>query len=225
MEFKLKTTIPIKDQVYHQIKKSIMQFHYIPGQLLSEKLISLELGVSRSPVREAFILLAQEGLVEVFSQKGTYVSFIKLKEIKESQFIRDLLEVGIVRQLTLQINEKGLTKLQSIIRNQARFELEENPGKFYEEDENFHQTLAELSGFPSCWGVVQSVKLQMDRVRYLSLPIEGRIGRLISQHQTILEAIAKKDPDLAEEKMRSHLNEVHDIIPVLSETYSHYFKG
>lgn len=224
MEFKLKTTTPIKDQVYRQIRKSIMQFHYIPGQPLSEKLISLELGVSRSPVREAFIVLAQEGLVEVFSQKGTYVSFIKLQTIRESQFIRGLLEVGIVRQLALHIDEQGLAKLQRILENQRRYQAEGNPGKFYEEDELFHRTLAELSGFPTCWGVVQAVKLQIDRVRYLSLPIEGRIESLIRQHQAILEAIVRKDPDLAQEKMRYHLDEVHDIIAVLSETYSHYFK-
>ena len=88
---------PVTAQVYSHLRNLILRLHLKPGEALSEQELSVKLGLSRTPVREAFIRLAEEGLVDVYPQRGTLVAPIRIAEVKEAHFIRRLLEFAIVR--------------------------------------------------------------------------------------------------------------------------------
>ena len=98
-------------------------------------------------------------------------------------------------------------------------------GAFYKLDEQFHQTLGAISGFPAAWDVVRSVKLQMDRGRYLSLPLERRQTTIVDQHRAIVEALIARDGERAERHMRHHIEETCDYIEQLGGQFPAYFES
>ena len=100
-------------QVHYHLRQQILRLNLKPGIALSEKELSLQLGVSRTPVREAFIRLSEEGLVDIFPQRGTIVAPIRMDEIKEAQFLREILETAIVRRAAENIEKKFLNLLEA----------------------------------------------------------------------------------------------------------------
>jgi DNA-binding GntR family transcriptional regulator len=86
---------------------------------------------------------------------------------------------------------------------------------FHRSDELFHATLAELSGYPGVWPIIQQAKTQMDRYRQLTLPLEGRMRGVLTEHRAVVDAIASGDPLVAVQAMREHLDHV---MPVLEMT-------
>lgn len=91
--------LPISPQIYERLRRSITTLAILPSESLSEKDLAGQLGVSRTPVREAFIRLADEGLIDIFPQRGSFVAPIRMSDVEEAQFIREALEVAVVRRL------------------------------------------------------------------------------------------------------------------------------
>lgn len=214
----------IKDQVYEIVKHRIMTMQFKPGQALSEKELSENLQVSRTPVREAFIQLASDKLVKIYPQRGTLVSKISLASIYESGFIREALEVAVIHKLIEGIDNQGIRDLENLVEEQDHCRKSNNNEKFYKLDEAFHQKLSELSQYPATWEVLKSVKLQMDRARYLSLKAESRMQKIIDQHQLIVKAIIAKDPILGERHIRDHIRGTLLNIDELSLEFSAFFE-
>jgi DNA-binding GntR family transcriptional regulator len=198
----------ISPQIYERLRRAITTLQMLPSESLSEQELSQQLGVSRTPVREALIRLADDGLVDVVPQRGTFVAPIRLKDVEEAQFIREALEVSVVRRLaghvTPEFEETGRLSL-------ARQEQAAKRGDhelFLELDEAFHKRFCEAIELPKSWKLIQGVKLQMDRVRYLSLPQAGQLEVLLAQHRAIFEAVVAGRSEEAAGQMRKHLQEV-----------------
>jgi DNA-binding GntR family transcriptional regulator len=223
MNFVINPRFAIKKQVYEEIKNCILSFVFIPGQGLSEKEIALRLNVSRTPVREAFIQLAQEGIVEIFPQRGTFVSLINESDVIQSQFIRKTLEVEVVKRVAEIRDEQTLTKLYEIIEEQMKAKAAQNFELFYKKDDEFHQQIIYSSGYPKVWETIQMVGPQMNRLRFLSIPADSQMERIIEQHKKIVEAIAKKDEQESQNLMFLHLEGVPQMMEILSQEYSAYF--
>ncbi|WP_313559779.1 GntR family transcriptional regulator [Ruminiclostridium cellobioparum] len=94
-----RNVLPLKEVIYQELKNKILNLEYKPGQMISETEISDLLKVSRTPVREVFIRLSHEKLINIYPQKGTFVSLIDLSYVSESVFMRNLLENQIVREI------------------------------------------------------------------------------------------------------------------------------
>ncbi|WP_135548601.1 GntR family transcriptional regulator [Paenibacillus cymbidii] len=217
--------LPIKDRVYEELKQRILKLSLKPGQALSEKEIAEHLHVSRTPVREAFIRLAGDQLVRILPQRGTYVSKISLSAVRESCFIREALEVAaMLRAIAVWKQDDG-NQLRLIVEEQAACIRSHDYTSFYMLDERFHQTLSVVSGFPATWDVVRSVKLQMDRGRYLSMSIGNRLTTIVDQHQSIFDAMLAKDSSLAERRMREHIQETCRYIESLGAQFPEFFTG
>jgi len=90
----------ISPQIYERLRRAITTLELAPSESVSEKDLAQKLGVSRTPVREALIRLADEGLIDVLPQRGTFVAPIRLQDVEDAQFIREALEVAVVRRLT-----------------------------------------------------------------------------------------------------------------------------
>lgn len=200
--------LPIAPQIYERLRRAITTLAMLPSEALSEKELSLQLGVSRTPVREALIRLADEGLIDILPQRGSFVAPIRLKDVEEAQFIRESLEVAVVKRLAGHCSPSFLSELRENLARQERAVAQGDHDLFLDLDEAFHRSFCEEAGLSKSWRVIQSVKLQMDRVRYLSLPDPGHLNTLLAQHRTIFLAVEEGDVASAGKAMSTHLQEV-----------------
>jgi DNA-binding GntR family transcriptional regulator len=200
--------LPIATQVYERLRRAITTLTMLPSEALSEKELSLQLGISRTPVREALIRLADEGLIDILPQRGSFVAPIRLRDVEEAQFIRESLEVAVSRRLAASCSKRFLTEIKGNLHDQDKAVKAEALETFLELDEAYHRSFCEEAGLLKSWRVIQSVKLQMDRVRYLSLPDLDHLRVLLSQHRSIVEAIEAGDVEGAGRSMALHLREV-----------------
>ncbi|MCS0495805.1 GntR family transcriptional regulator [Ancylobacter mangrovi] len=219
---RLEMGVAVGPQLYRLLRERIIRGDLPPGARISEAEIAVGYNVSRQPVREAFIKLAEESLVEVRPQRGTYVRRISVAAVMTARFIREAVEADIARQVAGASTEAALAALRRLIEQQKAIVQESDPAVFLRLDEAFHRTLAEAAGQVAVWDILQGLKTQMDRVRYLTarqLPRE----RLIDQHAAIVEAIAAGDQGAAEAAMRGHLQEIMTDLPLIARTEPEFF--
>jgi len=193
-------------QVYKLLRDKIIQGELEPGERISEAEISKVLEVSRQPVREAFIRLRNDGLVEVRPQRGTFVTKIYVDAVSDARFIREAIEVEIVRLLAETCTPEQIARLREIIEEQ-RLASASDIEKFFYLDESFHRLLADFAGKGTVWTVVGRLKAHFDRVRYLSSS-KKPLDRVIDHHAAIVDALAAHDASKAERVIRDHMKEV-----------------
>jgi DNA-binding GntR family transcriptional regulator len=189
-----------------------------PGTRLSENELALRFGTSRAPVREAIIRLVEEGLIDVLPQRGSFVTRISLAAMQRARFVREALEVAIIRLAA----GHGLSPAAHAAATSSLIQQErapEDPERFTDADDAFHRAFADDIGIAHLWAVLEREKSQLDRVRFLSLPSVTPIASLIVQHRDILAAVLRRDPDAAEAAMRVHLSEVLKSAETLATAY------
>ncbi|HLZ68100.1 MAG TPA: GntR family transcriptional regulator [Aliidongia sp.] len=213
----------IKLQVYGVLRQAIVGARLAPGRGLSEKDLAELLGVSRTPVREALSKLADEGLVTILPQAGSFVAPLSYAGVVDAQYIRELLECGVVADLARRVTAEDLAGLDALIAAQKRAVAAGDLAGFHGLDDEFHRTLALQSGHPSVWTAIDQAKTQIDRVRRLSLPDPGRPAVAIAQHEMILVALAAHDALAAGAAMQRHLREVLRILDELKARVPAFF--
>ena len=213
----------IGNRVFEAIRQAIVQLQLRPGNLLSEADVARQLGVSRQPVREAFIKLADVGLVEVRPQRGTFVKLISIREVQNARFVREAIEIAIVRKAALEASRSKIVELERILAEQRDASEKGDHVAFLRLDEAFHQAVAHSADCDHAWRVLESLKAQMDRVRYLSMPNATPIDTLIGQHAAIVDALSRHSPDDAEAAMRAHLSEILTSLPRLAQAHPDLF--
>ncbi|RYE44513.1 MAG: GntR family transcriptional regulator [Hyphomicrobiales bacterium] len=194
--------------VYQNLREDIVSLRLKPGDPISEKEVAARYGVSRTPVREAIQRLADERLVEIFPQSGTFVARIPYGDLPEAMVIRKALETASVRLATEKATRSQLLALATIVEQQREAAEANDRGAFHRADEAFHAKIAEISGFPGIWRQVLQVKVQVDRYRRLTLSQEGRMAQVIADHERILAGITAGNPQDAEIGMALHLDAV-----------------
>jgi len=194
--------------VYQNLREDIVSLRLKPGDPISEKEVAARYGVSRTPVREAIQRLADERLVEIFPQSGTFVARIPYDDLPEAMVIRKALETASVRLAAEKASRSQLLALATIVEQQREAAEANDRGAFHRADEAFHAKIAEVSGFPGIWRQVLQVKVQVDRYRRLTLSQEGRMAQVIADHERILAGITAGKPAEAEAGMAMHLDAV-----------------
>jgi DNA-binding GntR family transcriptional regulator len=212
-----------REYVYRLLRTNIINLTLQPGQNISEQEIAERLHVSRTPVREAFIKLAQEKLLDIYPQKGTYVSLIDTDQVEESKFVRETLEREVVQQACVSFPGEDLFQLQSCLALQELCITEKNYHKFFELDENMHATIFKGCKKGRTWSMLQQMNAHYNRVRMLNLAVGFDWEELISQHKELVRAIREKDKALAKRTIDRHLNKVVVDLEYLRGEYSHYF--
>lgn len=211
----------IAPQLYDRLRERIVRAELKPGETISETEIARAYAVSRQPVREAFIKLSEAGLVQVRPQRGTMVSPISVASVMEARFVREAIEADVARSAAERADPAAGRALLDQIEAQKRV-ARQDVHAFMKLDELFHRTLAEMAGVPFAWRVVEDVKAQMDRIRYLSVK-EVHVQLLIAQHEAIALAIAASDPAAAEAAMRVHLREILRSLPIIAAAHPELF--
>jgi DNA-binding GntR family transcriptional regulator len=220
----LRLAEPIVPQIINRLRQAIIELKLEPGQPLSEKEIALLYGVSRQPVREAFIKLAETGLVQVLPSRGTYVTKISVKEVLNARFVREAIECAVVREASGKASPALIDRLNGLIEAQSRAAARQDNVAFTEHDEAFHRSIADCLDCDYAVRVVEAARTQTDRVRHLSLPEASPFPVLIEQHRAIVAALAGGDPPAAEAAMRLHLREILSALPRLAAAHPAYFE-
>ncbi|MCC0026863.1 MAG: GntR family transcriptional regulator [Zhengella sp.] len=219
----LDTGAAVGPQVYRLLRERIIRGDLEPGIRISESEIASGYDVSRQPVREAFIKLAEEGLLEVRPQRGTFVRKIAASAVMDARFVREAIEADIVRLLA-QSPVSGLEEeLRGLLAVQARAAASGEWLQFIDLDERFHRALASGAGKAYAWNVVEGVKAQMDRVRHLSAQ-RFPMDKLVEQHTAIVDGISGQNPDAAERAMRAHLREILNDLPAIAGSRPEFFE-
>ncbi len=214
----------IAPQVLRLLREAIVRGDLAPGSVVSEAEIARHFGVSRQPVREAFIKLQEAGLLSIRPQRGTVVSRISVDAVFDARFVREAVEVAVVRAAA-EVRPAALpARLEGLIAAQERAAEAADASAFLRLDEAFHRAIAEGIGRSFAWTALEAIKAQMDRVRFLSFEGATPLPVLIRQPRAIAEAIAVGAPAQAEAAMRAQLCEILARRPRNAEAHSDYFE-
>lgn len=209
-------------RVVGALRDEIVSMALKPGDVISESDIAGRYGVSRQPVREAFIRLAQQGLLLIRPKRATVVKKISPDGVRQSRFIRESIEVEIVRRLAANPGDAAHVLAELI----AEQEIASGAGdsrRFHTLDELFHRTLARLAGVEYAWQLIDDHKMQLDRVRYLTLGASSsRVA--IGEHKILAAAVAAGDVAAAEAAMRAHLARAEVLLSQTIADHPDYFE-
>lgn len=192
--------------IYRVLRAEIVLLTRKPGEAIVEKDIAQAQNVSRTPVREALLRLAAEGLVDTVAKSGTFVARIPISALPEAIVVRKALEQVTARAAATHARRSQITNLRAILERQREAERAADRGAFHRADEAFHAAVAVTAGYPGIWSLVQGVKTQIDRYRLLTLPQPGRMARVIREHAAVAAAIERHDADRAAAAMEAHLD-------------------
>jgi DNA-binding GntR family transcriptional regulator len=210
-------------RVVGALRDEIVTMALKPGDVISESDIAGRYGVSRQPVREAFIRLAQQGLLLIRPKRATVVKKISPEGVRQSRFIRESIEVEIIRRVAGKSGPDVADVLAELIAEQERASAADDTRGFHTLDELFHRTLARLAGVEYAWQLIDDHKMQLDRVRYLTLGVSSS-QRAISEHKLIAAAVGKGDVDGAEAAMRAHLARAEVLLSQTIADFPDYFE-
>ncbi|MGO4909846.1 GntR family transcriptional regulator [Pseudorhodobacter sp. W20_MBD10_FR17] len=220
-QFSLKPARNAQPQAAEALRHAILTGILPPGTKVSEQEIADTIGTSRQPVREAFLRLAGEGLLEIRPQRGTFVSKITATEVLDARFVREAVEADLIRLACQKADGENIKNLRDLLTAQANAK---NAAQFMALDEAFHRAIAQIAGRARAWDHLQRLKSQMDRVRFLQLK-EFPIPTLIAQHKAMVDAIEAHTSDTAEAEMRAHLRLIEADLPSIAAAHPNYFSA
>lgn len=211
-------------QLHRLLRDRIVRGDLTPGARISETELAAAYEVSRQPVREAFIKLAEEGLVAVRPQRGTFILRISIPAVLTARFIREAVEADIVRRVAEVADDAAIAALDAQLAAQRALGPDASAEDFMVLDEEFHRTLTVLAGQGAVGDHLEELKTQMNRVRHISARQFAR-DRLIAQHAAVVDAIRAHDPQAAEAGMRLHLRGILDDLPEIVRALPDFFEG
>jgi DNA-binding GntR family transcriptional regulator len=215
----------LAQKTYGSLKQAILSLRLKPGEVLRKPDICQQLGVSRSPVAEALARLAVEGLVDVVPQAGTFVARFSLEEIREGAFLREALELATVELLATTITDEQLVQLRRNLRIQAALVGDGDFPGFYQMDGQMHEMMMSFTGFKRLPQIAETSWVHVDRARQLILPQPGRVQATLEEHEAILDALERRDPQAAREATRHHLRQLLAVLEPLMRSRPELFVG
>jgi DNA-binding GntR family transcriptional regulator len=213
------------DIVYDALYQAIVEMELEPGASIQEKLLAERFAVSRTPVREALLHLARDGLVEIIPQSGTAISRIPIGAIGEAMVIRRALEAVTVTRAAELATPTDIARLDAILAQQRLADKIGDQKSFHINDEAFHEFIAAIGKFATIWKLIRQSKVQIDRVRRMTLPVKGRMARVIREHVKIRDAIAAGKPADAVAALDAHLEILVPDVNHLCSIHPDYFIG
>jgi DNA-binding GntR family transcriptional regulator len=211
--------------VYQRLLHEILTLELKPGEVLSENMLAERLGVSRTPVREALVLLATKQLVDIYPQRKTIVAPIRISNLKKSQFIRESLEINLIKKALESEHHLALYEdLKKQIAIQEACIKAGNTVAFYASDEEFHRCIVYYADLPELWIDVADAKLHMDRARQFTLKHVASMTEIVEQHRAIALAIKSGNAAAAEAAVKEHLRKIFQHLSQTATQFPEYFE-
>lgn len=211
-----------RDYALRVIKDNIIHLNLEPGSQVSENELSAELGLSRTPVREALIELSKVKIIDIQPQKRSVVRLIDYNLVEESRFMRNVLECAAVELVCEMAGAEDIEKLRENVRLQKFYLDSFYPDNLMDLDNAFHQTLFEIARKAQVFFLMQNISIHFDRVRSIALSTVKDL-KIVQDHEDITNAIARKDPVAARKLMEIHLSRYRIDAKAIREAYPQYF--
>lgn len=195
-------------RIERELREAIVRLELLPGTRLSEQEIGKRFGASRQPVREALIALAKSGLLDARPNRGTIVVKISVQQMLQARFVREAVEVAVVRRAAAHFDPVTRERIEAILQMQEDCVDAEDHNEFRLLDARFHYSLARGASCALAWDTIADMKAHIDRVCNLTLEKENNRPLLLEQHRQIVSAIDAQDADAAERVMREHMQTI-----------------
>lgn len=213
----------ISDWVYDELCEAIRSLSLPPGTPVSEPTLAAQLGVSRAPVREALTRLADQRLVTVIPQVGTRVAPIMMNDVAEACFVRAALEVSAFQTATAS-DSTNTGELRRILDAGTLASAHRDTEAFLATDDELHQEIFRLAGFPHVWDMIRGVKLNLDRLRRLHLPDVFGNPDIVDEHRKIVEALERGDDAHGAAIIRRHATRIFADSDAVRRRHPEYFE-
>lgn len=212
-----------RDYALRNIKENIVNLELAPGSQISENELAAEMGLSRTPVREALIELSRVRIIEIHPQKKSTVPLIDYELVEESRFMRSLLECAVVELDCEMAQPVDLERLSANVRLQNFYLDNYYTNELMTLDNQFHGILFEIARKSQIFALMQNISIHFDRVRSMALSTVKNT-KIVQDHEDILQAIGRKDPRAARELMEIHLSCYKIDAADIRAAYPQYFK-
>lgn len=205
------------------IKENIISLELVPGSQISESELAAELGLSRTPVREALIELSKVKIVDIQPQKKSTIPLIDDEMVDESRFMRSLLECAVAELDCEMASPADLDRLRENIRLQNLYVDNFYSAQLLNLDNEFHGMLFSIARKSQVFQLMQNISIHFDRVRTLALSSVKNL-KIVQDHVDLVDAIQRRDPAAARSLMEKHLNRYKIDAAALRADYPQYFK-
>ncbi len=212
-----------RDYALRNIKENIVNLELAPGSQISENELADELGLSRTPVREALIELSRVGIIETHPQRKSTVSLIDCDLVEESRFMRNLLECAVAELVCEMAGPVDVERLNANIRLQSFYLDGTYTNELMALDNQFHGMLFNIAKKPQVFQMIQNIAIHFDRVRGLALS-SVRDLKVVQDHQDLVDFICRRDAKGARALMEAHLNRYRIDPAEIRELHPQYFK-
>ncbi|MDK9696199.1 MAG: GntR family transcriptional regulator [Siculibacillus sp.] len=213
------------ERVYQWLRDEILSFRMQPGMFIDKVEICDKLGVSKQPVTAALTRLEQEGLVEIYPQRGSYVARLRLGAMTESLFVRGALESAAVRRIAAEGNEVLIRGLQRNLEAQDLALTGDNLGRFYQLDMEFHSAIARAVPFAQVARQVDIGLAAVKRCHELFRPDVSSLKEAYERHRRIVAAMATGDAAAAAAEMDAHVADYMTMLRAFAEARPELFVG
>lgn len=214
------------DELYNIIKKDLLCLKFKPGQMISENDIAKVYNVSRTPVRSVFSRLKNEKLINVLPQRGSFVALLDLEDIKNTIYIRTLIETDILSSIIGIINNAQFLELEKNLERQNNLIKcpEVDIFKYFEIDSKFHELLFEFDGKKSMWSIIQNFQVSYTRFRMLDMIITKNYEKLYDEHLIIYKFLKEKNIIELNKFIKKHLfGNIERLKNYIDKEYKEYF--
>lgn len=212
-----------RDYAFRFLKDNIVSLEFRPGMLISENEMAMELGLSRTPVREAMQDLAKVSIIETIPQRGSYVALINPKMVEESRFLRKVLDKAVIEVACEDAEPNAIADLEENIHLQE-FYLERNDtDKIFILDNQFHKLIYTAARKDIIYEMRDAMMIHFDRVRTLSVEAVKDL-KIVSDHKGMLDAIKAHDTETALMLVDKHLGRYKFDEARIREEFPEYFE-
>jgi DNA-binding GntR family transcriptional regulator len=205
LPIKLDSYQPLREVVCETLRNAIVAGVLKPGERLMEIQVAEELGVSRTPVREAIRKLELEGFVVMIPRRGTYVSDLSIKDVNEVYEVRTALDILAAELAAERITEEELEEMERLLVEIGEYVEESDMDRIVDADSKFHDILYRATRNERLVGIINNLREQLTRFRSLSMSYPGRLKDMLGEHTRLVEALAQRNVALAKNLASEHM--------------------
>lgn len=218
----------LQSKAYQAIRTKIIHCELEPGRRLSAVGLEKEMGIGRTPVRESFVRLREQGLVETRPKSGTYVSRIDLSSAEDARFLRETVERSVLVRCCSAATGEDLAQLEELLastRTIPSSSAAATARTFFDLDNKFHESLYRIAGRSRVWQWLNTVNTHLERFRWLRVTSEDLdLGPIIDQHERMLHAVSQGNTDDASLLADMHLHLMLDEKDSVIRRFPDYFE-
>ena len=197
---------------YEAIRQSILSGQWKLGELYNEKAIAADLGISRTPVREALLELASQDLIIFLPRRGLMVNRFTRRDVDEIFELRKAIELAAVEKITVAAPPFDLFEIEESLLNQRKAVKQKDYLAFMEADRLFHTSFSELTNNRRLIAILDNIRDMIHVMGAKALALEGRALEVIEEHQIIFEAVKKGNIEEARRSMAYHLEQSKEAV-------------